>query len=116
MEKKKINIKDFLITNNTYVIFLILFIVCAVMSSTFLQPVNLMNICLQQSGPILVALGMLFVILTGGIDLSVGAVTALSSSCAYVLMRDHEVSLAVAFLIAILVGIAMGLLNGILVA
>ena len=49
MEKKKINIKDFLITNNTYVIFLILFIVCAVMSSTFLQPVNLMNICLQQS-------------------------------------------------------------------
>lgn len=116
MEKKKINIKDFLITNNTYVIFLILFIACAVMSSTFLQPVNLMNICLQQSGPILVALGMLFVILTGGIDLSVGAVTALSSSCAYVLMRDHEVSLAVAFLIAILVGIAMGLLNGILVA
>lgn len=116
MEKRKINIKDFLIDNNTYVIFLILFIACALLSSTFLEPVNLINICLQQSGPILVALGMLFVILTGGIDLSVGAVTALSSCCAYVLMRDHEQGLGVAFIVAILVGLAMGFLNGVLVA
>lgn len=116
MEKRKINIKDFLIDNNTYVIFLILFIACALLSSTFLEPVNLMNICLQQSGPILVALGMLFVILTGGIDLSVGAVTALSSCCAYVLMRDHGQGLGVAFIVAILVGLAMGFLNGVLVA
>ncbi|PWJ48782.1 ABC transporter permease [Faecalicatena contorta] len=116
MEKRKINVKDFLIDNNTYVIFLILFIACALLSSTFLEPVNLMNICLQQSGPILVALGMLFVILTGGIDLSVGAVTALSSCCAYVLMRDHGQGLGVAFIVAILVGLAMGFLNGVLVA
>lgn len=116
MGKKKINIKDFLIDNNTYVIFLILFIACAIMSDTFLQPVNLTNICLQQAGPILVALGMLFVILTGGIDLSVGAVTALSSCCAYVLMRDHAMPFVAAFLVAILVGLAMGFLNGFLVA
>ncbi len=116
MEKKKINVKDFLIDNNTYVIFLILFIACALMSDTFLRPTNLINICLQQAGPILVALGMLFVILTGGIDLSVGAVTALSSSCAYVLMRDYGASLVVAFAVALLVGVLLGLLNGVLVA
>ncbi|HAX52055.1 ABC transporter permease [Muricomes intestini] len=116
MKKKKFNVKDFLIGNNTYVIFLVLFIVCALLSSTFLEPVNLVNICLQQSGPILVALGMLFVVLTGGIDLSVGAVTALSSCCAYVLMRDYGQGLGAAFVVAVLIGLAMGLLNGILVA
>lgn len=116
MEKKKFSVKDFLISNNTYVIFLVLFIACALLSGTFLEPVNLMNICLQQAGPILVALGMLFVVLTGGIDLSVGAVTALSSCCAYVLMRDYGQGLPVAFVAAILIGLAMGLLNGILVA
>lgn len=113
---KKGNIKEILIQNNTYVIFIVLFIVCAFLSSNFLTIPNLTNILLQQAGPILVALGMLFVILTGGIDLSVGAVTALSSCCAYVLIRDKGTSLIIAFIVALLVGIAMGLLNGILVA
>lgn len=116
MEKKKINIKDFLIDNNTYVIFLVLFVICAALSKTFLDPANLMNILLQQSGPILIALGMLFVVLTGGIDLSVGAVTALSSCCAYVLMRDHSTPFILAFLAALVVGMLVGLVNGILVA
>ena len=75
-----------------------------------------MNLLLQQAGPILVALGMLFVVLTGGIDLSVGAITALSTCCAYVLMRDHGWALLPAFLIAIVVGLLIGLLNGVLVA
>lgn len=113
---KKSSIKDILIQNNTYVIFIVLFIACALLSRNFLTIPNLTNILLQQAGPILVALGMLFVILTGGIDLSVGAVTALSSCCAYVLIRDRGSSLLIAFIVALLVGIAMGLLNGILVA
>ena len=90
MNTKKFDLKKFLLNNNTYVIFLVLFIICAVLSSTFLDIANLTNILLQQSGPILVALGMLFVVLTGGIDLSVGAVTALSSCVAYVLMSVYQ--------------------------
>lgn len=116
MEKKERKLIDFLIDNNTYVIFIALFVICALLSEIFLDPSNLINILLQQSGPILVALGMLFVVLTGGIDLSVGAVTALSSCVAYVLMRDYQVSFALAFLAAIIVGILVGLVNGILVA
>jgi len=113
---KNAGFKSFLIRNNTYVIFIVLFIVCAVLSSSFLSVSNLTNILLQQAGPVLVALGMLFVVLTGGIDLSVGAVTALSSCCAYVLIRDSNVNLFPAFLVALLIGLIMGLLNGILVA
>ena len=114
--KKSFSVKDFLIKNNTYVIFVVLFVVCAFLSSKFLTSANLMNLLLQQAGPILVALGMLFVVLTGGIDLSVGAITALSTCCAYVLMRDHGWALLPAFLIAIVVGLLIGLLNGVLVA
>ncbi len=114
--KKSFSVKDFLIKNNTYVIFVVLFVVCAFLSSKFLTSANLMNLLLQQAGPILVALGMLFVVLTGGIDLSVGAITALSTCCAYVLMRDHGWALFPAFLIAIVVGLLIGLLNGVLVA
>ena len=116
MVKQKFNVKDFLIDNNTYVIFIVLFIVCALLSNKFLSVSNLTNLLLQQAGPILVALGMLFVVLTGGIDLSVGAITALSSCCAYVLMRDHGMGLLIAFIVALVVGIATGLLNGLLVA
>ena len=114
--KKKFNIKDFLITNNTYVIFLVLFIVCCFMSDTFLTRINIMNIFCQQAGPILVALGMLFVVLTGGIDLSVGAVTALATCCAYRLMLFNGWSFALSWTVAIGVGLAMGLINGVLVA
>ena len=114
--KKSFSVKDFLIKNNTYVIFVVLFVVCAFLSSKFLTSANLMNLLLQQAGPILVALGMLFVVLTGGIDLSVGAITALSTCCTYVLMRDHGWALLPAFLIAIVVGLLIGLLNGVLVA
>lgn len=114
--KKSFSVKDFLIKNNTYVIFVVLFVVCAFLSAKFLTSANLMNLLLQQAGPILVALGMLFVVLTGGIDLSVGAITALSTCCAYVLMRDHGWALLPAFLIAIVVGLLIGLLNGVLVA
>ena len=114
--KKSFSVKDFLIKNNTYVIFVVLFVVCAFFFSKFLTSANLMNLLLQQAGPILVALGMLFVVLTGGIDLSVGAITALSTCCAYVLMRDHGWALLPAFLIAIVVGLLIGLLNGVLVA
>ena len=116
MNTKKFDLKKFLLNNNTYVIFLVLFIICAVLSSTFLDIANLTNILLQQSGPILVALGMLFVVLTGGIDLSVGAVTALSSCVAYVLMRDYQVNFVLAFLAALVMGLLIGLLNGLLVA
>lgn len=115
-EKKGNNIKSFLISNNTYIIFLVLFIVCCVLSSNFLTAMNIRNIGLQQAAPICVAIGMLFVILTGGIDLSVGSVMAFGAAVSAIMIRDYKMPVAAAILIALVCGLAFGLFTGILVA
>jgi ribose transport system permease protein len=75
----------------------------------FLQPSNLVNLGLQNVVLILVALGQLLVILSGGIDLSVGATLALSSVMV-VLFQDY--GLIPAILIALTISAALGLVNG----
>lgn len=86
------------------------------MSDKFFSYLNLRNILLQQAGPILVAIGMLMVILTGGIDLSVGSVMAVGSSLAAVIMRDAGIPWGLSILIAVLCGLILGIFTGILVA
>ena len=114
--KKKVNIKNILIQNNTYLIFLALFIVCAVISDSFLTVMNIRNIALQQAGPICVVLGMLFVILTGGIDLSVGSLMALGASSTAWLIVNQNMHFILAMIIALIIGLLCGTFTGILVA
>lgn len=78
----------------------------------FLQPANLLNLIFQNAVLIIIALGQLLVIATGGIDLSVGAVMAVSS-VTVVLFQDY--SLPGSFAIAILIAAVFGLLSGALV-
>lgn len=114
--KKENRTVRFLLDNNTYIIFLALFLICCLMSDKFFSYLNLRNILLQQAGPILVAIGMLMVILTGGIDLSVGSVMAVGSSLAAVMMRDAGIPWGLSILIAVLCGLILGIFTGILVA
>ena len=58
----------------------LLFIVLAVLNNDFVDPSNLRNLLRQVSINALIAFGMTFVILTGGIDLSVGSILALTSA------------------------------------
>lgn len=116
MENRKFGLKDFFIKYNMYFIFLALFVVCSFLSDSFLTTMNIRNIALQQAAPITIALGMLFVVLTGGIDLSVGSVMALGSSICCVLMRDMGFSLGIAMIISMLIGLACGAFTGVLVA
>lgn len=74
---------------------------------------TLSNILLQVSTTIIVAIGMTLVIATGGVDLSVGAVMAISSTVA-VLAMPHGA--AVAVLAALGVGVVVGALNGFFVS
>ena len=60
----------------------LLLAVCALTSAPFRNPQNLLNIVRQSSYGGIVALGMTFVIVSGGIDLSVGSLFALSGVCA----------------------------------
>ncbi|WP_010270805.1 ABC transporter permease [Paenibacillus senegalensis] len=113
---KRFNWKQFIIDNNTYIILALLVIVSALLSDTFLTSMNIRNILLQQAGPILVAIGMLFVILTGGIDLSVGSVMAVGATVSAILISDFGMNFAPAIVLAVLIGIIFGVFTGILVA
>jgi len=110
------NIKQLLINNNTYIIFLLLFITCSILSDTFLTSMNIRNIALQQAAPVLVSIGMLFVVLTGGIDLSVGSVMAIGAAVSAILIRDTNMNYMLAIIIAMAVGMLFGLFTGMLVA
>lgn len=106
----------FILKNNTYIVFLILFLICCFASDKFFSVLNLRNILLQQCAPILVSVGMLMVIYTGGIDLSVGSVMAVGSSLTAVLMVNSGFAWPIAALISIAVGAVMGAFTGALVA
>ena len=79
----------------------------------FGTPENLLNVLRQNSMMGLVALGMTFVILTGGIDLSVGALVALAGVVA---AHFAGYGLAVALLAGVGAAAALGLVNGLLIA
>ncbi len=88
----------------------------------FLRPVNLVNITNQIAVIAIVAVGMTAVILTGGIDLSVGSLVALSAVLATLLIRDRAgaqdataTGMAFCCIAAILACGAVGLLNGLLI-
>jgi ribose transport system permease protein len=99
----------------TIVLFIVVLLALAVFVPSFYQPANLLNVARQSSIVGVVAIGMTFVILTGGIDLSVGSILALSGVTMAMLINQGMIP-GIAILIALLVGVATGILNGIVVA
>lgn len=96
---------------------LLLIIILSNASKSFLTTMNFLNIFKQASITSILAFGMTFVLLTGGIDLSVGSVTALASVfAAYVGVEGRGFSLGMCFVTAMLVGLLCGTINGIGVA
>jgi ribose transport system permease protein len=99
---------------NTVAILVVLVIGASFVSEDFFSLPNLANISRQVSGVGIMSVGMLLVVLTGGIDLSVGSVAALGSVLCAMLIPDH--GLVFALCAALLVGALCGLVSGILVA
>jgi ribose/xylose/arabinose/galactoside ABC-type transport system permease subunit len=94
-----------------------LFVLCAVLwalTPHFLTVANLLNIAEQTSINAIVAVGMTFVILSGGIDLSVGSIVALSGVVLGLSLHDPQ-PFALAIPIALLVGALCGTVNGLLI-
>ncbi len=86
----------------------------AAVAPQFLSVPNLVNVALSIAITGILAVGMTMVILTGGIDLSVGSVVALAGVVAA--MLANEGSVAVGALAAVAVGLAVGLFNGFVIA
>lgn len=91
-----------------------LFLVFSVLTSSFYQPANLIDIMLQSAINCIVAVAMTLVIMTKGIDLSVGSIVGLSSIVAADVMQTQGVALAVAAGLG--TGLVCGLVNGLLIA
>lgn len=100
-----------------YIAFAILFVILSITSESFLTTTNIINILRQVSIIGIVAIGMSFVIITGGIDLSVGSIMALSAVVAASFAQaDSSYSILIPMIIGVTVGLACGLINGVLVA
>jgi ribose transport system permease protein len=90
-----------------------LFLVFSALTSTFYQPGNLLDIMLQSSINAVIAVGMTLVVMTKGIDLSVGSIVGVSSMIAASLLPD---GLLVGVVAGLICGLACGLVNGVLIA
>ncbi|GAB6085099.1 multiple monosaccharide ABC transporter permease [Alkaliphilus crotonatoxidans] len=81
-----------------------------------LRPLNITNLILQNSYILILAIGMLLVIITGNIDLSVGSVAAFVGAVAAILMINLQLSFPVAFFICLLLGAIIGAWQGFWIA
>ncbi|MGO4942641.1 ABC transporter permease [Ruoffia tabacinasalis] len=96
---------------------IVLVVALMIISPTaFAKPQNLINILKQASINGILATGMMFVILTGGIDLSVGSIIALSGVVAAHFAHPDTYPIIVPILLGIGVGVLVGAMNGVAVA
>lgn len=109
-------IKQRFINNIIFIFFIILFIACIIATPDFLTDFNITNLLRQYAAPTLMAIGMLFVILTGGIDLSIGAVVAVTNVVCAMLIVNRGMPMGTSVVIALIVGALCGVISGILIA
>ncbi|HHE6469490.1 TPA: ABC transporter permease [Providencia rettgeri] len=95
---------------------ILLFVCMSIFNEHFLTVNNLSTIARQVSINAIIAIGMTFAILTGGIDLSVGAVMALSGTLMAGLMKYYGMDPYAAIALGLLSGVAFGFINGVLAA
>jgi len=110
----KFAMSDLMHRYGTFVILIVLLLVASFVSDVFLTQRNLMNVLRQVASTGLISVGMLFVILTRGIDLSVGSISALGSVVSAVMVQQMAPGMAIG--LTLVVGAACGLLSGVLVA
>jgi len=107
-----------LFSSQTFWVLIAILVACVYLSfasKAFLTPQNVFNITRNFTFTAIIALGMTFVIITGGIDLSVGSVLCLCSMVIATTMHAGA-PLYVGVIAALACGLAVGLFNGVLIA
>lgn len=95
-----------------FVIFIALVIVLTILKPSFIQPSNLVNILKQASINGILAFGMMFVIIAGGFDMSVGSTVAFAGILA-AMLGQGQYPLIVPLVVAMLAGLVVGIVNGV---
>lgn len=108
-------VKTILFDNKALIGLVILMALVSMTNANFLTVDNLLNIFRQTSINAIIALGMTYVILTAGIDLSVGSILALTGAvCASLIAADMPIAIALVATVAL--GAALGACNGAVVS
>ncbi|MCM8710311.1 ABC transporter permease [Clostridium sp. SYSU_GA19001] len=107
------NIKSLLKKYAIILVLIGLILLFGAISPIFLSVNNLINILIQQSYVIIAAIGLSFVMISGGMDLSVGYQMSLVSVITTISMIWFKLPMAAAIIIGLLTGILLGLINGI---
>ena len=105
-----------LLDNGALTALIVLVIAMSALSGDFLTTDNLLNVGVQAAVTAVLAFGVTFVIVSAGIDLSVGSVAALSATVLAWAATSEGVPVAIAVVLAVLTGIACGLVNGFLIS
>ena len=107
--KRKINSSTFLLMI-TIVLFAVMYIAGMIIfeDKGFAKPQMFMNLFISNAGLIVIGCGMTLVMITGGIDISVGSVTALVCMSAAYAMENKGMSAISAVVISLLIGILFG--------
>lgn len=114
MENRK-SIKALISEYFIFIIFIALVVVLTIMKPSFISARNLTNILKQSSINGILAFGMMFVIISGGFDMSVGSTLAFAGILA-ALLGQGQVPLFVPLIVAMVAGLAVGILNGVGIA
>ncbi|MCD8198060.1 MAG: ABC transporter permease [Lachnospiraceae bacterium] len=97
-------------------VLIVVIVFFSIMSSNFLTLSNMRTILLQVSSTCVCSLGMMFVLVTGGIDLSVGYMASAAGMLSAFCMTTANMNGAAAFLVTLLFALVIGAIQGILIA
>jgi len=119
VEKESINLKSFMTRYGLMIIIIVFILIMCIVQPAFRTSANMLNILKQVSMNGMIALGMAFVIMIGGIDLSVGSIVAVATLVAGSVLTmnpDNQMFTVYAVLAALAAGILCGAFNGLCIA
>jgi ribose transport system permease protein len=111
----ELNFKNTLVKYKSLLGLIVLCLVISIITPRFLTVTNLRNVLTQVSVNAVIAAGMTFVILTGGIDLSVGSILAICGAIAAVIVKSGG-NVFLAVIAALVIGALIGLANGLIIS
>ena len=112
LNNRQINVNNILLKYNAVLILIALIIASTILSDAFFTVTNIFNLLRQLVPMTLATLGMLLVVLTGGIDLSVGSVTAMGGMITAIMIQNAGMVSGASMIVILIAVLGIGFLIG----